>query len=158
MPPMHQQQPTTQCHTCCHWHPSLPLRPRRQLTNTAACLLPPSRPNNTAVQALRRCCPDNAAACPPLPQPLSLPNATACHQRPASTIPTTPRRATVGNPPTPGESPACACCHPVYGTMPSPMQMSLTPMPTPMQKWRNGWKHEMDGSGDCNGWQQRYWD
>jgi hypothetical protein len=153
--------PTMQLHTCCLCYLSPPLRPCRHLTNTAVPLPPPSHPNNAAVHALRRCCPDNAMACPPLPRPLSLPTATACHCRPTSATPTMLHCATFGNPPLPDESPTLAHCRPMGIKMPPPTPMPPTLMPTPipmpmaMQKRRNEWRCKMVGSGNCNGqwWQ-----
>ncbi len=64
-------------------HLSPPLMPCRRPTNTAACLPPPSHPNNAAVRASRRHCPTNAAARPPLPKLVvvcaHLPPSCCCH-------------------------------------------------------------------------------
>ncbi len=77
-----------QHHTCRLHYPSPQLWLHCRLTNTAARLPPPSHPNNTAMQALHCCYPDNAAAHPPLPWPLSLPTTTTCHSCTASATPT----------------------------------------------------------------------
>ncbi len=107
----------------------------------------------------QHCCFPNAVACPPLRLPLSLPTATVCHCRPASTTPTMPRHATVRNPPMPGESPACSCCHPLGVATPlsTPMPPTPTlapepmPMPMSMQKQCNEWQCKIDGSGNHSG-------
>jgi hypothetical protein len=166
MLPMHQQRNVTPVPP--------PLRPRRRLTNTAACPLPPSHPNSAAVQALRCCHPDNATERPPLLRPLSLPAATACHCRLASTTPTMSHCTTIRKSPTLDESPTCARCHPmgVATPLPTPMLPTLTSTPTPTQKqtiggnarWTavaiamdGGGKIAMD-SGSSNGqWRHNGW-
>jgi hypothetical protein len=61
--------PTTQWHTCRSLHhPSPPLTPHCRPTNTTACPLPSSCPNNAAMRVLRCRYPTNAAAHPPLPK------------------------------------------------------------------------------------------